>query len=154
MAIRNILSEEDPILHKVCRPVEKFDARLHQLLDDMAETLHQANGVGLAAPQVGILRQVFIVLDENERLLEFVNPKMLEQTGSQVTNEGCLSVPGYYAYTDRPQKVKLQAQDRKGRTFEVTASGQTAKALCHEYDHLQGVLFRQHVVREMEEDEE
>ena len=119
MGLRKILDDKDPALHKVCRPVEKFDAKLHKLLDDMAETLAEANGVGLAAPQIGILRRVVIV-DTGEGVLELVNPELLETDGEQEGPEGCLSVPGRRGYVVRPNKVTVRAQDRKGQWFEIT----------------------------------
>ena len=113
MGLRKILTDKDPALHKVCRPVEKFDGRLHKLLDDMAETLEQANGVGLAAPQIGILRRVVLV-DTGEEVLELINPTLLETSGEQVGAEGCLSVPGKYGLVKRPNYAKVRAQDRNG----------------------------------------
>ena len=118
MGIRNILTDKEPALHKVCRPVEKFDGRLHKLLDDMKETLAEANGVGLAAPQVGILRRV-VVVDTGEEILELVNPSLLETDGEQEGAEGCLSVPGRYGLVKRPYYAKVRAQDRNGEWFEV-----------------------------------
>lgn len=152
MGLRNILTEGDDLLKKTSRPVENFDKRLWTLLDDMKETMLDAEGAGLAAPQVGVLRRVFIVADHNERILEFVNPEILEESGIQTTLEGCLSVPGYFAYTDRPLRVKMKAYDRKGNPFIYNAEGHMAKALTHEYDHLNGILFRVHVVREDDEE--
>lgn len=154
MAIRNILTEEDPTLKKTSRTVEKFDQRLWTLLDDMQETMNDADGAGLAAPQVGVLRRAFVVADEEGGILEFVNPEILEEEGEQVTIEGCLSIPNYFAYTQRPMKVKMQAVDRFGKLFTVEAEGHMAKALSHEYDHLNGKLFRSHVVREDDDTEE
>ena len=146
MAIRNIPRESDPFLHKTCRPVEAFDERLAQLLDDMAETLHKADGVGLAAPQVGVLRRVFI-MDFGEGVIECVNPKILSTRGKQEDVEGCLSCPGEYGITKRPKTVKLQAQDRHGKFFVMTGSDLMARCMCHENDHLDGILFKEHVIR-------
>ena len=152
MGTRKILTDKDPALHKVCRPVEKFDWRLHKLLDDMTETLAQANGVGLAAPQVGILRRVVIV-DTGEEILELVNPTLLETSGEQCGAEGCLSVPGKYGLVKRPNYAKVRAQDRDGNWFEAEAQGLTARAFCHEIEHLDGHLFVEHVDHFLTEDE-
>ena len=154
MAIRNILKESDPFLHKVCRPVEKFDRRLHDLLDDMAETLADANGAGLAAPQVGILRRVCLVLDEEaEEYLELINPEIIAQSGEQTGLEGCLSVPGKWGIVTRPDVVRVRAQDRYGDWFEVEGEGLTARAFCHEIEHLDGHLFVEHTDRLLEGEE-
>lgn len=152
MAIRNILNESDPILHKVCRPVENFDERLWQLLDDMKDTLAKAEGVGLAGPQVGMLRRLFI-MDVGDGLVECINPKILEETGVQECVEGCLSSPGEYGLVNRPQTVKLQAQDRNGKFFIMTASDLKAQCISHETDHLDGVLFKTKVIRMLGRDE-
>lgn len=152
MAIRNILNESDPILHKVCRPVEKFDDRLWQLLDDMRDTLQKAQGVGLAGPQVGILRRLFI-MDVGDGCVECINPKILEQDGVQECVEGCLSSPGEYGMVNRPKTVKLQAQDRNGKYFIITATGLKAQCISHESDHLDGVLFKSKVTRMLDPDE-
>lgn len=152
MAIRNILNENDPVLHKVCRPVTDFDERLWQLLDDMAETMHKADGVGLAAPQVGVLRRLF-VMDVGDGVIEAVNPQIVEKKGTQEDVEGCLSCPGEYGVTRRPQEVTLRAQDRYGREFTLTGSDLTARCICHENDHLDGILFKQHVIRMLDEDD-
>ena len=150
MALRNIVKDGDPILKKKCRPVEKFDRKLHVLLDDMAETMHHANGVGLAAPQVGILRRIFVI-DIGEGRLEFVNPQIVKTSGEQETSEGCLSCPGEFGITKRPMYVT--AQNRHGDQFTINAEGFLAKAICHEYDHLEGILFKEHVIRMLEPDE-
>ena len=153
MALRNILTEENPALRKVCRPYTAFDERLHQLLDDMKETLSQANGVGLAAPQVGVLRRAVIVLETNvpdekdEYMIELINPVIVETAGEQVGAEGCLSVPDEYGIVARPDYVKVRAQDRHGEWFEVEGHGLTARAFCHELDHLDGVLFTDKATR-------
>lgn len=152
MAIRNILNESDPILHKVCRPVENFDERLWQLLDDMQDTLAKAQGVGLAGPQVGMLRRLFI-MDVGDGVIECINPKILEQSGEQECVEGCLSSPGEYGIIHRPQTVKLQAQDRNGKYFIITADGLKAQCISHENDHLDGVLFKSKVERMLRPDE-
>ncbi|MDO5445364.1 MAG: peptide deformylase [Eubacteriales bacterium] len=147
MAFRTILTYEDPQLRKNSRPVTKFDSRLHQLLDDMRETLASANGVGLAAPQVGVLRQAVIVLetnvaeDEEEYVIELINPEIVSTEGEQSGAEGCLSVPEEFGIVNRPEKVRVRAQDRYGNTFEVEGEGLTARCFCHEIDHLSGVLF-------------
>ena len=140
MGLRKILTDAEPALHKVCRPVEKFDWRLHKLLNDMADTLAEANGVGLAAPQVGILRRVVIV-DTGEGILELINPELLETDGEQEGPEGCLSVPGFFCEVERPKQVKISAQDRNGQVFEFEAKDYLARCVCHEIDHLDGVLF-------------
>ena len=152
MAIRNILKEGDETLLKVCRPVEKFDARLAELLGDMAETMHSADGVGLAAPQVGILRRV-VVIDVGDGVIELVNPVILEKKGEQECVEGCLSSPGQYGITKRPAKVKVRAHDRKGKFFEIEGEELLATACCHELDHLDGILFKTHVIRMLDPEE-
>lgn len=152
MAIRTILKDGDPGLLKISRPVEQFDQRLHTLLDDMHETMEFANGVGLAAPQVGVLRRVVLVLDMNEQLeedddeleeevYELINPVVLEQSGEETCMEGCLSVPGVWGEVTRSAYVKVRAQDRQGVFFEVEGRGMTARALLHEIDHLDGKLY-------------
>lgn len=159
MARRNILTKEEPGLYKKCRPVTDFNARLHQLLDDMAETLSQENGVGLAAPQVGILRRAVIVLETNvpegepEKLIELVNPEIIETSGEQYGAEGCLSVPGEYGLVRRPMNVKVRAQDRFGNFFEVEGTGLTARCFCHELDHLEGIVFTSKCERMLSEEE-
>ena len=142
MGIRKIMTVKEPCLHKVCRPVEKFDGKLHKLLDDMKETLLDANGVGLAAPQVGILRRV-VVVDTGEEMLELVNPELLETSGEQEGAEGCLSFPGEWGITKRPQYVKVRAQDRNGNEITLEGRDLLAKAFCHEIDHLNGIVFKQ-----------
>ena len=159
MARRNILTKEQPALYKKCRPVTEFNPRLHQLLDDMAETLAGENGVGLAAPQVGVLRRAVIVLETNvpegeeEYLIELVNPEIIEATGEQNGAEGCLSVPGEYGLVKRPMHVKVRAQDRDGNTFEVEGEGLTARCFCHEIDHLEGIVFTSKCERMLSEEE-
>ena len=141
MALRKILTQGDPALSNVCRPVEKFDQRLHTLLDDMKETLAQANGLGLAASQVGILRRVVVVVDSQGKMVELVNPVILRWEGEQTGLEGCLSVPGQYGMVTRPYKAVVQAQDRVGNRFEMEGEGVVARCFFHELEHLDGHLF-------------
>ena len=141
MALRKIVEQGDECLTKVCRPVVKFDRRLHDLLDDMAETLADANGAGLAAPQVGILRRAVLVVNDQDQMLELVNPEILDQKGEQDGLEGCLSLPGKWGYVKRPEWVKVKAQDRTGTWFEVEGTGLTARCFCHELSHLDGHLY-------------
>ena len=152
MGLRKILTDKEPALHKVCRPVDKFDAKLHKLLDDMAETLADANGVGLAAPQVGILRRVVIV-DVGDEIVELINPTMLETDGEQVGAEGCLSVPGKYGLVKRPYYAKVRAQDRFGEWFEVEGEEIIARCFCHELDHLDGIVYTEVMERYLTEEE-
>ena len=152
MGLRKILTTEESALHKVCRPVEKFDWRLRKLLDDMKETLAQANGVGLAAPQVGILRRVVIV-DTGEEILELVNPELLETDGEQEGAEGCLSVPGKYGLVKRPYYAKVRAQDRDGEWFEAEGEELIARCFCHELDHLDGIVYTEVMERFLTEEE-
>lgn len=153
MALRKILTDGDTALHKMCRPVTSFDARLHTLLDDLKETLADANGAGLAAPQVGILRQVVIVVDAEDNMLELVNPEIVSQEGEQEGFEGCLSLSGMYGIVKRPMKVKVQAQDRHGNPVEYEREGITARCFCHEIEHLDGHLFVEHTDHLMTEEE-
>lgn len=142
MALRSILTDGDPALHKVCRPVTQFDEKLHDLLDDLKETLAQANGAGLAAPQVGILRRAVIVVDANDQMLELVNPEIIWRSEeTQDGLEGCLSVPGRWGEVERPARVRVRAQDRTGETFEVEGEEIVARCFCHELDHLDGHIF-------------
>ena len=152
MGLRKILTDKDPALHKVCRPVEKFDGRLHRLLDDMKETLADANGVGLAAPQVGILRRVVLV-DTGDEVLELINPSLLETSGEQVGAEGCLSIPGKYGLVKRPNYAKVRAQDRNGNWFEAEGEELIARCFCHELDHLDGILYTEVMERFLTEEE-
>ena len=152
MGIRKIMTVKEPCLHKVCRPVEKFDGKLHKLLDDMKETLLDANGVGLAAPQVGILRRV-VVVDTGEEMLELVNPQLLETSGEQEGAEGCLSVPGKYGLVKRPMVAKVRAQDRDGNWFEVEGEELIARCFCHEIDHLDGIVYTEVMERFLTEEE-
>jgi peptide deformylase len=147
MALRNIVTVDKygDFLAKKCRPVEKFDKRLATLLDDMEETLHKANGVGLAAIQVGILRRAVVIdTGDGNGVRELVNPVITEESGEQQSMEGCLSIPGKWGITKRPSHVKVRAQDRHGKTFEYEADGLLAVASCHEIDHLDGILFIKH----------
>jgi len=152
MGLRKILTDKDPALHKVCRPVEKFDQRLFKLLDDMKETLIESNGVGLAAPQVGILRRVVLV-DTGEEILELINPSLLETDGEQEGAEGCLSVPGKYGLVKRPYFAKVRAQDRNGQWFEAEGEELIARCFCHELDHLDGILYTQMMERFLTDEE-
>ncbi len=159
MALRNVLTKEEPRLYKKSRPVTEFNPRLHQLLDDMAETLTAENGVGLAAPQVGVLRRAVLVLETNvpdgeeDYLIELINPEIIESSGEQYGPEGCLSVPGEYGLVKRPMNVKVRAQDRFGEFFEVDGSGLTARCFCHEIDHLNGIVFTSKCDRMLTEEE-
>ena len=159
MARRNILTKEEPGLYKKCRPVTEFNSRLHQLLDDMRDTLSNQNGVGLAAPQVGVLRRAVIVLETNvpeekdEYIIELVNPEIIEADGEQNGAEGCLSVPGEYGLVKRPMHVRVRAQDRNGEFFEVEGEGLTARCFCHEIDHLEGIIFTSKCERMLTEEE-
>ena len=152
MGIRKIMTVKEPCLHKVCRPVEKFDGKLHKLLDDMKETLLDANGVGLAAPQVGILRRV-VVVDTGEEMLELVNPELLETSGEQEGAEGCLSLPGKYGLVKRPMVAKVRAQDRDGNWFEEEGEELIARCFCHEIDHLDGIVYTEVMERFLTEEE-
>ena len=152
MGLRKILTDKEPALHKVCKPVTAFDQKLHKLLDDMAETLEEANGVGLAAPQVGILRRVVIV-DTGEEILELVNPTLLETDGEQEGAEGCLSVPGKYGLVKRPYYAKVRAQDRYGDWYEAEGEELIARCFCHELDHLDGIIYTEVMERLLTEEE-
>jgi peptide deformylase len=153
MALRNLLFEGDAALRKQCRPVTDFNPRLHQLLDDMRDTLDEANGVGLAASQVGVLRRVVLVIetnvdeDEQEYVIELINPEIIDEDGEQTGAEGCLSFPGKYGVVSRPDRVRVRAQDRNGEFFEAEGTGMTARCFCHEIDHLNGIVFIDHVQR-------
>lgn len=152
MALRKILTAEESTLHKVCRPVTKFDKKLHELLDDMAETLCDANGAGLAAPQVGILRRV-VVIDIGDELIELINPEILETSGEQDGAEGCLSVPGEFWMVKRPNYVKARAQDRDGNWFELEGEELMARCICHECDHLDGHIYTEIAYRRLTDEE-
>jgi len=141
MALRNIVTVGDSVLSKVCRPVMKFDRRLSILIDDMIDTLIDSGGVGLAAPQVGVLRRVVVVDTGDDGIRELVNPEIIEQSGSQTGLEGCLSVPGKYGVVTRPNVVKVRAQDRYGDWFEAEGEELIARCFCHELAHLDGQLY-------------
>jgi len=155
MATRKIIKIGDETLRKVCRKQEKFDLRLSILLKDMADTMYKAEGVGLAAPQVGILRRVVVidVTEDHSGLKEMVNPEILERSGSQTGREGCLSVPERQGIVTRPMKVKVRYQDRHGKLMELETEGFEARAVCHELDHLDGVLYVDVMDRELTEEE-
>ena len=140
MAIRNIVKLGDDVLRKVCRTQMTFDERLAMTLDDMAETMYKAEGVGLAAPQIGILRR-YCIVDVGDGIIELVNPVIESMSGEQTGEEGCLSIPNRYESVTRPMTVTVRAQDRKGNSFTITAEGFKARALCHEIDHLDGILY-------------
>lgn len=159
MAKRKIMLKGEKVLESHCRPVTEFNGRLHTLLDDMRETLTQSGGVGLAAPQVGVLRRVVIVLETNvpedgeEYMIELINPEIIEEYGEQTGPEGCLSLPGKYGIVTRPERVKVRAQDRNGAFFEVEGEHLTARCFCHEIDHLEGILFPQRAERMLKPEE-
>lgn len=152
MGLRKILTDAEPALHKTCRPVTGFNGRLHALLDDMRETLIESGGVGLAAPQVGILRRV-VVVDVGEEILELVNPTLVETAGEQEGPEGCLSVPGKYGLVKRPYYAKVRAQDRNGDWFEAEGEELIARCFCHELDHLDGIIYTEIMERFLTEEE-
>ena len=152
MGLRRILTDKEPALHKTCKEVVNFDAKLHKLLDDMHETLEDSGGVGLAAPQVGILRRVVLV-DNGEDVLELVNPTLVETDGEQVGAEGCLSVPGKYGLVKRPYYVKVRAQDRNGEWYEAEGEELIGRCFCHELDHLDGIVYTEVMERFLTEDE-
>lgn len=145
--LREIIQQGDPVLNKVSHKVTRFDDRLHSLIDDMRETLEESGGVGLAAPQVGILRRVVVLLDAEENVVELVNPEIIASSGEQTGFEGCLSVPGKYGVVTRPMEVTVRAQDRNGNAFEVSGTELTARCFCHELEHLDGHLFVEHTDR-------
>lgn len=160
MALRNIREEGDALLLKKSRPVTEFNERLHTLIDDMRETLLTADGVGLAAPQVGVLRRVVLVMDTSmadktpeEQIIELINPEIIEYDGEQKGPEGCLSVPGRYGLVERPNHVVVRAQDRFGNWFEAEGSELTARCFCHEVDHLDGHLFTERMERLLTDEE-
>jgi len=155
MGLRKILTDKDPALHKVCKPVTNFDNKLFKLLDDMRDTLIESGGVGLAAPQVGILRRVVLVdvgMEDNE-IVEFINPEMIETDGEQYGAEGCLSVPGKYGLVKRPMYAKVRAQDRNGDWFEAEGEELIARCFCHELDHLDGIVYTEVMDRYLTEEE-
>ena len=151
--IKQILQKEDPALHKVCHPITKFDGKLAALLSDLTDTLKDAGGLGLAAPQIGILRRVVVVMDDDESFLELVNPEIVSQEGEQEGFEGCLSLAGMYGIVKRPSKVKVKAQDRTGAVVEYEREGVTARCFCHEIEHLDGHMYYEHTDRLFNEDE-
>ncbi len=150
MALRNIVKDGDPILRKKCREVTEFNERLNVLLDDMRETLVLANGAGLAAPQVGVLKRVAIV-SVDDAFYELINPEIIETEGEEISPEGCLSLPGICGTVNRPYKVTVRAQDRFGKTFIARGEGLLARAFCHEIDHLDGILFEDKIIDYYEE---
>lgn len=150
MAIRQIRTKGDEILYKNCKEVKNFDEKLHILLDDMYDTLQKNNGVGLAAPQVGILKRA-AVIDVGDGVIELVNPEIIEQSGSQIGSEGCLSVPDVWGEVERPNVVTVKAQDRNGKWFKITGEELLARAFCHEIEHLDGKLFLDRVIRFLDE---
>ena len=153
MAQLKILTEKDPALRKKSRPVTEISPRIQTLLDDMLETMRRADGCGLAAPQVGILRRVCIVEDEQGELIELINPEIIKTEGEQTGLEGCLSVPGEFGLVKRPMHVKVRAQNRFGEWFEVEGDGLTARCFCHEIDHLEGIVFTSKAERMLTEEE-
>ena len=146
MAIREIREKGDEILYKKCKAVVKFDEKLHILLDDMYETMQSRDGVGLAAPQVGILKRA-VVIDVGDGKIELINPEIVEESGEQTGSEGCLSVPGVFGEVTRPNVVTVRAQDRDGKWFKITGKELLARAFCHEIEHLDGKLFLDRVIR-------
>ena len=154
MALRKIVEMGEDCLNKVCRPVTEFNPHLHVLLDDMAETLADANGAGLAAPQVGVLRRVCLVLDEDSgEYIELINPKIITWSGEQTGLEGCLSVPGRYGMVKRPEFVRMRAQDRDGNWFEAEGEGLTARCFAHECDHLDGHIYTERAYHMLTDEE-
>lgn len=151
MAKLQIVKYGDETLRKVCRPVDKITPRIITLLDDMIETMHAADGVGLAAPQVGVLRRIAIVEVEEGQLYELINPRIVAYAGEQKEQEGCLSIPGRWGITKRPQHVTVRATNRYGEEFEVSGSDLLARAFCHEIDHLDGKLFIDEMIEELDE---
>lgn len=149
MAIRQIRTKEDEILYKKCKEVKNFDEKLHILLDDMYETMKKHDGVGLAAPQVGILKRA-VVIDVGDGVIELINPEIIETSGTQIGSEGCLSVPKVFGEVERPNVVTAKAQDRNGKWFKVTGKELLARAICHEVEHLEGKLFLERVIRFVE----
>ena len=153
MALRKIALQGEECLTKVCRPVTEFNDRLHTLLDDMAETLEEAGGVGLAAPQVGILRRVCIVLNEDDEIIELINPEIVYTEGEETALEGCLSVPGKYGLVKRPYYAKVRAQDRDGNWYEAEGEELIARCFCHEIDHLDGIVYTEVMERFLTDEE-
>ena len=153
MAIRKIVTQGDEVLTKKCREVTEFNERLHELLEDMADTLEESGGVGLAAPQVGVLRRVVLVINDEEEILELINPELLETSGEQTGIEGCLSVPGKYGIVTRPMFAKVRAQDRDGNWYEAEGEELIARCFCHELDHLDGIVYTEKMERFLTEEE-
>lgn len=153
MAIRKIVTQGDEVLTKKCREVKEFNQRLHDLLDDMADTLEESGGVGLAAPQVGVLRRVVLVINDEEEIMELINPEIIHSEGEQTGPEGCLSVPGKFGMVTRPNIVRVRAQDRFGDWFEAEGEELTARCFCHELEHLDGHLYVEHIDRFLTEEE-
>ena len=152
MALRVIRTDEDPLLRKISKPVKNINERIISLLDDMVETMYKANGIGLAAPQVGILRRV-ITVDVGEGVYKMINPEILEEKGSQVDIEGCLSVPNFNGTVERPSEIKVKYLDEKGEEHTIEAKGLFARCICHEVDHLNGILFTDKYIDEVNLDE-
>ncbi|MBR3704026.1 MAG: peptide deformylase [Oscillospiraceae bacterium] len=153
MAIRKIVTQGDEVLSKKCREVTEFNERLHDLLDDMADTLEESGGVGLAAPQVGVLRRVVLVINDEEEIIELINPEIIHTEGEQTGPEGCLSVPGKFGMVTRPNFVRVRAQDRFGEWFEAEGEELTARCFCHELEHLDGHLYVEHIDHFLTEEE-
>ena len=154
MALRKIVVQGEDCLNKVCRPVTEFNRRLHLLMDDVLDTLSEAGGAGLAAPQVGVLRRACVVMDDDtEEYIELINPSIIAQSGEQTGPEGCLSVPGKWGLVTRPNYVRVRAQDRDGKWFEVEGEGLTARCYCHELEHLDGHLYTEHIDRFLTDEE-
>jgi peptide deformylase len=146
MAIREIRKKGDEILRKICKPVSAVNEKVRELLDDMLDTMYEADGVGLAAPQVGIMRRI-VVIDVGEGPVELINPEKIEESGEQLYVEGCLSIPGIYGEVKRPERVVVKALDREGKEIRIEGTGMLAIAMCHEIDHLDGILFEDRVIR-------
>ncbi len=153
MAIRKIVTQGDEVLTKKCRVVTEFNERLHDLLEDMADTLEESGGVGLAAPQVGVLRRVVLVINDENEILELINPEIIHTEGEQTGPEGCLSVPGKFGMVTRPNFVRVRAQDRFGDWFEAEGEELTARCFCHELEHLDGHLYVEHIDHFLTEEE-
>ncbi|MCI9112659.1 MAG: peptide deformylase [Oscillibacter sp.] len=154
MALRKIVVQGEDCLNKACRPVTEFNRRLHLLMDDLLDTLSEAGGAGLAAPQVGVLRRACVVMDDDtEEYIELINPSIIAQSGEQTGPEGCLSVPGKWGLVTRPNYVRVRAQDRDGKWFEVEGEGLTARCYCHELEHLDGHLYTEHIDRFLTDEE-
>ncbi|NLG89096.1 MAG: peptide deformylase [Clostridiaceae bacterium] len=153
MAIRQVRTKGDEILRKKCKPVSKIDKKLHELIDDMIETMYSVNGVGLAAPQVGILKRV-VVIDIGEGPMALINPEIISESGEQIEVEGCLSIPGIWGEVKRPAQIVVKALDRDGKSLRIEGTGMLARVLSHETDHLEGILFEDKVIRYIEPEKE